>query len=643
MSLEYASPFVIAEETIDRVRRQTGLASLIGETVKLVRRGRSFVGLCPFHKEKTPSFHVNEERGFYHCFGCSASGDVFKFVSETEGLSFVEAVRRLAERAGIEVEDNASAADRLKRAEARRRREELYDVSNAAAAYFERMLLEHPLAEHARKELERRGLTSSSATDTIADALQSFRVGYAPYGWGNLAEHFRDTQLNPRAAEAVGLLVPRKGGGGHYDRFRHRLMFAVIDATGRVVGFSGRSLDDPSEAELNQAGVEALSSTRSDPPAKYVNSPESPIYRKREVVFGLYQARQALRTEGQSLVVEGNFDVVSLHARGIRNVVAPLGTAFTADQAAQLKRYVPTVVLLFDGDAAGRRAVSAAREPCQDAGLMARVASLPAGADPDDLVREHGAESIRRLVHGAQGLVEHLIDTALDSGFSAGDAQTQAAKIKEVVEILSSTTDPAVRALAEQHADRIASRLGIADARTFRTLRSQVLRALRPRSGGAEEAGRRAQPARRRSAQDALGMAIFGAFLDYPALLTTEEAVAGAEWLNGDSAAAIAALRQAHDEGNLENPELVLAKLPPSIHPFAASRLAAPKHEQLEDARSELIENLEKLKRLELRRQNTEELEEIERAQKSGDFEQEMQLLREQMRRARERHGLEER
>ncbi len=634
---------MIAEETIDRVRRQTGLASLIGETVKLVRRGRSFVGLCPFHKEKTPSFHVNEERGFYHCFGCSASGDVFKFVTETEGLSFVEAVRRLAERAGIEVEDNASAADQLKRAEARRRREELYDVSNAAAAYFERMLLEHPLAEHARKELERRGLTSTSATDTIADALQSFRVGYAPYGWGNLADHFRDTQLNPRAAETVGLLVPRKGGGGHYDRFRHRLMFAVIDATGRVVGFSGRCLDDPTEAELRQAGVEALSTTRTDPPAKYVNSPESPIYRKREVVFGLYQARQALRTEGQSLVVEGNFDVVSLHARGIRNVVAPLGTAFTVDQAAQLKRYVPTVVLLFDGDAAGRRAVTAAREPCQDAGLMARVASLPAGADPDDLVREHGAESIRRLVHGAQGLVEHLIDTALDSGFSAGDAQTQAAKIKEVVEILSSTTDPAIRALAEQHADRIASRLGIADARTFRTLRSQVLRALRPRPGGGSEAATGPQLARRRSAQDGLGMAILGAFLDYPALLTTQEAVAGAEWLNGDSAAAIAALRQAHDEGNLEKPELVLAKLPPSIHPFAASRLAAPKHEQLEDARNELIENLEKLKRLELRRQNTEELEELERAQKSGDFEQEMQLLREQMRRARERHGLEER
>ncbi|MEZ4227387.1 MAG: DNA primase [Polyangiaceae bacterium] len=637
--LEYASPFVIADDTIDRVRRQTGIVSLIGETVKLVRRGRSFVGLCPFHKEKTPSFHVNEERGFYHCFGCSVSGDAFKFVMETEGLSFIEAVRRLAERAGIEVEEDQNADDQRRRAEHRRRREELYDVSNVAAAYFERMLLEHPLAEFARAELERRGLATASATDTVADALQSFRVGYAPYGWAGLADHLRDSGLSARAAETVGLLVPRKSGGGHYDRFRHRLMFAVIDATGRVVGFSGRVLDEPAPEALRTAGIDALGTARSEPPAKYVNSPESPIYKKREVVFGLYQARQALRSENYCVVVEGNFDVVSLHARGIRHVVAPLGTAFTSEQAMMLKRYVPTVVLLFDGDAAGRRAVGAAREPCQEAGLITKVASLPDGQDPDDLVRSSGAESIRRLVGGAQGIVEHLIDAALDSGFALGDAQTQAAKLKEVVDILAATQDPAVRALAEQHADRIASRLGIEDARSFRALRGEVLKALRPGGPSRPTAERR----RPRRPQDALGLAVFGAFLDYPELLTTQEAVAGAAWLSGDIAAAIAALRQTFDMGGLENPELVLAKLPPSIHPFAASRLAAPKHERLEHAQAELYENLEKLKRLELRRQNTEELEDLERAQKSGDFEQEMQLLREQMRRARKRHGLEER
>jgi DNA primase len=636
-------PLVIAEDTIDRVRRQTGIVSLIGETVKLVRRGRSFVGLCPFHKEKTPSFHVNEERGFYHCFGCSVSGDVFKFVMETEGMSFVEAIRRLAERAGIEVDDSASAADQARNAETRRRRDELYEASNIAAAYFERMLLEHPLGVYAAQELERRGLHAENATDTVADALQSFRVGYAPYGWAGLADHFKELGHSPRAGESVGLIVPRKSGGGHYDRFRHRLMFAVIDSSGRVVGFSGRALDEPTEQELTAAQLEPLLSTRTEPPAKYVNSPESPIYRKREVVFGLYQARQALRSEGQCIVVEGNFDVVSLHARGIRNVVAPLGTAFTGDQATQLKRYVPTVVLMFDGDSAGQRAVASAREPCQHAGLMARVASLPQGTDPDDLVRQHGAESIRRLVHGAQGIVEHLIDSALDSGFTAGDAQAQAAKIKEVVQILSSTPDPAVRALAEQHADHIAARLGIADARTFRTLRAEIVKALRPAAAPGEGPAPRPAGARSRRPDDALGLAIFGAFLDYPELLTTQEAVAGAEWLTGDCAAAIAALRQVHDAGMLEKPEVVLAKLPASIHPFAASRLAAPKHERLEDARGELVENLEKLKRLELRRQNSEELEDLERAQKSGDFEQEMQLLREQMRRARERHGLEER
>ncbi len=632
----YASRCVIGQETIDRVRRQTGIVSLIGETVKLVHRGRSHVGLCPFHKEKTPSFHVNEERGFYHCFGCSASGDVFKFVMEVEGLSFVEAVRRLAERGGIEIVETASDQDRGRQAEARRRQQELFDVNNAAAAFFERMLREHPLAGHAAAELERRGLGAVSPTDEVADALQAFRVGYAPYGWGALADHLREAGLDHRAAESVGLLVPRKSGAGHYDRFRHRLMFAIIDLQGRVIGFSGRCLDDPSEEELREARIEAVHGNRDEKPAKYVNSPESPIYKKREAVFGLYQARQALRTEGAAVIVEGNFDVVSLHAHGIKNVIAPLGTAFTLEQAQQIKRFSPTLTLLFDGDAAGRNAAASAREPCRTAGLTVRVAVLPEGADPDDVVRNQGAEAIRRTLRAARGLMEHLIDIALDGGFSAADARGRVAKIHEVAELLASEDDPAVRAMAEQHADRIAEKLGIADVRTFRALRATVRQAL---SGNSQRA---AAPAAA-SAADRFGQAILGALLDYPELLTREEVVVGVELVDGDAAAAIAALRQSLDGGRLEIPETVLAKLPPSIHPFAAARLAAPRHERLEDAIKELSDNVDKLRKLELKRQSGEVVEELQRVAASGDFEQEVELLREQMRRARERHGLEER
>src|SRR5689334_6321990 len=231
---------MIGKDSIDRVRSQTKIVELVGETVKLQRRGRSFTGLCPFHKEKSPSFHVNPERGFYHCFGCHESGDAIKFVQKLEGLDFIEAVKRLAERTGIEFVDNVSDAERREQAEARRRSEELFEVSDVAAAYFERMLREHPLASFAQEELARRSLVPEQPTDSVADALQAFRVGYAPYGWDGLSKHLRDSRSSLSAAQKVGLVLERKSGSGYYDRFRHRLMFAVMDSKGRVVAFSGR-------------------------------------------------------------------------------------------------------------------------------------------------------------------------------------------------------------------------------------------------------------------------------------------------------------------------------------------------------------------------------------------------------------------
>ncbi|MBK7586384.1 MAG: toprim domain-containing protein [Myxococcales bacterium] len=631
---------MIGQETIDRVRAHTAIVALVGETVKLQKRGRSFTGLCPFHKEKTASFHVNEERGFYHCFGCGAHGDAFRFLMELEGLSFVEAIRRLAERAGITIVEHHDERERKAEVEARRRQEELYAVGNVAAEFFERMLREHSLGRHAERELEKRELRADDPTGPIADALQAFRIGYAPYGWDALASHLRDAGMSHLAAEQVGLLVPRKSGSGHYDRFRHRLMFAVLDLQGRVIAFSGRALPDPEDAELRSLGVERIGGgAPAEPPAKYVNSPESPIYKKREAVFGLYQAKSAIRDCGVAVLVEGNFDVMSLHARGIKNVVAPLGTAFTAEQARLVKRFAPNVTLLFDGDSAGRRAVIASRDSCKQSGLMAKVATLPQGTDPDELVREHGAEAIRRVVGAARGMLEYLIDTALDS-FSGTDAHARAAKLKEITELLAAEDDPAVRALAEQHADRVAAHLGMGDDRTFRALRSSVLAGMR--SGEASPPPRAAAPDRARSTagRAEIEQVIFGALLDYPALLGDDEVLAGVDLVEGDVAGGVAALRQACQDGELQNPELILAKLGPSIHPFASARLAAPRHERLEDARLELLQNVEKLKRLELKRRRSEVVAELQRAASVGDVDQEMALLREHMRRTRERHGL---
>jgi DNA primase len=415
-----------------------------------------------------------------------------------------------------------------------------------------------------------------------------------------------------------------------------------------VVGFSGRALIDPAPAELQQVGA-SPNPTRSDEGvAKYVNSPESPIYRKRELVFGLYQARQSLRTDGECLLVEGNFDVVSLHAQGLRSAVAPLGTAFTVEQARQIKRFCPSIVLLFDGDEAGRRAVRTAREPCREAALFAKVGSLPDGTDPDEFCRTHGPDAVRRIVSASRGVLEHLVDSALASGFSALDLHSKAAKIKEVAELIRVEDDPAVRALAEQHADRIAQRLGISDVRTFRMLALEVRRALEESTDNPQQNNRGPQPqppARARSPdrREAISEEILGALLDYPELLDTPEVVDATALIEGDLAAAIAALRQ-WTFGSLRTPpEEVLAKLPSPIHSFALARLAAPRHDRLEDARTELFGNLQKLKRLELERRKSEVVEELQRVAATGDFEQELVLLRDQMNRARERHGLGER
>jgi DNA primase len=461
--LGYAQGWMIGQETIDRVRRETKIVELVGESVKLQRRGRSFTGLCPFHKEKTPSFHVNAERGFYHCFGCHASGDAIKYVQETEGVDFVEAVRSLAERAGIDIIENESDAERKQQLEQRRKQQELYDIGDRAAEYFERMLREHPLSEHARAELARRGLVPSSPTDAIADALQAFRLGYAPYGWDGLVRFLKESGLSARAAETVGLLAPRKTGSGHYDRFRHRLMFAVIDVQGRVVAFSGRALPEPTAEELRAAGVESLGSGGTgEAPAKYVNSPESPVYKKREAVFGLYQSRQALRGGDPCLIVEGNFDVVSLHARGIRNVVAPLGTAFTVEQAKQIRRFTTDVVLMFDGDSAGKRATNASREPCQVAELTAKVVTLPLGKDPDDFVRERGPEGVTQLLKHARGILEYLIDLALSEELLQEGAEARAKSVQFVTKLIASEKDATLRDLAETFADGlVAARLKI--------------------------------------------------------------------------------------------------------------------------------------------------------------------------------------
>ncbi|MFO0761039.1 MAG: DNA primase [Byssovorax sp.] len=668
---------MISTNTIARVKERTDLVALVGETVKLTRRGRSFTGLCPFHKEKTPSFHVNAERGFFHCFGCKESGGAIDFVMKIEGRTFPEAVRMLAEKHGIEIEETLTDQERREAQAARRAKEDLYAVNNLAATYFERCLgaSPHPLAHYARAELARRGLSLGDTgvgndqvgeAARIPDTIQAFRIGYAPFGWDGLAMYFKQQGISPVVGERVGLLVPRSSGSGHYDRFRHRLMFAVIDVLGRVIAFSGRALPDPTPAELSDLKLSGPSQQADNAPAKYINSPESPIYTKGEHLFGLHQARQSIRQTGEAILVEGNFDVVALHARGITNVVAPLGTAFTADQAKLLKRFAPTVTVLFDGDNAGRKATRAARVPCREGGLSAKVATLPRGIDPDELVRKQGAEGLQRVLKGARGMLEYLIDDALEGeAFGGASLSEQLARVRAVADLLASEDDPTLRAMAKTYADRLSSKLVImgrspTDLHQLEQIMGRATAGAQAPPPGPSQTIERGDRARSRAQVDAIPLAILGALLDFPDLLDDPEVEEALGVLDGDAALGVAAMRQhlpsppedansgPTNAGENTHPGAnkglyaaeFLAQIPRPIHPFAVGRLASPRFELIGDAKFELLENARKLKRLSLTRENAAGVDQLHRAEAQGDVDSENALLREAALRARKKRGL---
>jgi len=685
---------MISPDTIALVKERTDLVALIAETVKLTRRGRSFVGLCPFHQEKTPSFHVNAERGFFHCFGCKESGGAVDFLMKTEGYSFPEAIRVLAERAGIEVTETATDQEKREASAARKAKEDLYAVNGAAATFFERCLRgsAQPLARYAREELARRELPLPEADDKvgeaarIGDTLQAFRVGYAPYGWDGLANYLKQQGISPVVAERVGLLVPRTSGSGHYDRFRHRLMFAVIDVMGRVIAFSGRALADPTPEELAALRISGPSAAPDAAPAKYINSPESPIYTKGEHLFGLHQARTAIRQSGEAILVEGNFDVVSLHARGLVTAVAPLGTAFTTAQAKLLKRFAPSVIVLFDGDNAGRKATRASRAPCREGGLDAKVVSLPRGMDPDDFVRKNGREAMERLLKNARGMREHLIEDALDGeAFRSGSLEEQRARIRAVTHLLSEENDPTLRAMAKTYADQLSSKL---------VMRGQPLASLRELEGAVEQAltsGSRAAPlppsqagvphdrARSRARADGIVLEMVGALLDFPELLDDPDVEDALGSLDGEAALAVVELRRTMarvaanagpphaspgayattgptDEAGTESTgparrspgveigvyaDEFLAQIPQSIHSFAVGRLASPAFDTADVARGVLLDNARKLSSLSLKRENAAEIEQLHRVEAHGDAAMENEMLRAMALRAKKRHGLE--
>ncbi len=383
----------IPSHFIDELLTRVDIVDVIDGRVALKKAGREYTACCPFHNEKTPSFTVSREKQFYHCFGCGAHGSAIGFLMEYEHMSFVEAVEELAGTAGLEVPREAGAA-----APADRGQQDLYELLGRAADYYRQQLRQHPRARQAQDYLKGRGLSGEIAAE--------FELGFAPPGWDNITAALG---ARPERLLAAGLLI-RRDSGGHYDRFRERIMFPIRDRRGRVVGFGGRVLGTADGA-------------------KYLNSPETPVFHKGSELYGLYQARKAVRKLERLVVVEGYMDVVSLAQFGVRNVVATLGTATTTEHLQRLFRVVPQVVFCFDGDRAGREAAWRALEnalPVLSEGRQINFMFLPDGEDPDSLVRQEGQAGFERRLENASPFSSYFFETlshAVDLGSIDGRAR----------------------------------------------------------------------------------------------------------------------------------------------------------------------------------------------------------------------------
>ena len=407
-----------SDQFLDELRARVGLADLVGRRVKLTRKGREHSGLCPFHKEKTPSFTVNEEKGFYHCFGCQAHGSVFDFVMETEGLSFPEAGEKLAGEAGLDV-----PRDTPEERERQKRRQTLMDVTETAAALYEKWL-RMPEGRPALEYLKRRGLDD--------DTIQRFRLGFAPASGNQLKVALARENIEEGLAVAAGLLIrpddDRGRGRDPYDRFRGRVMFPITDRRGRAIAFGGRILGD------------------GEP--KYLNSPETPLFHKGATLYGLNLAAPAARKTDRIIVTEGYMDVIALAQAGFHDAVAPLGTALTEDQVRLLWKVVREPVLCFDGDAAGQRAAAKAAERALahlKPGYGLRFAVLPAGEDPDSLVSAKGAAAMGAVLEAAEPLSEVLWRTE-SGGRIPSAAEDRAALQNRLNEHTRRIQDATVRA-----------------------------------------------------------------------------------------------------------------------------------------------------------------------------------------------------
>lgn len=403
---------------LEEIRERCDLVEIVSAHVALRKTGRTFVGLCPFHNEKTPSFHVNPERQIWKCFGCGEGGDVFKFVQKVDNLTFPQAVEQLARKVGVTIEKSEKAA------RAYSDRERILRANNAACAYFRQCL---DASSKAREYLLKRGLS--------ADAVERYKLGYAPEGWDGLLNYLQERRIDVADAVKAGLLVARESSMGFYDRFRDRLIFPIVDVSDRIIAFGGRALGDEQP--------------------KYLNSPESALFVKNRTLYGLNIARRAIPREDRVIVVEGYMDVIAAQSAGFENTVATMGTALTQEHVTVIARFTKNVVLAFDSDSAGMQAALRSAPMFEQSGFRVRIVSMPRGEDPDSLLRRGDVSRFAELIDRALPIPDYQVKLVLARHNLTTD-EGKTAALEEAIDVLAEVDNAVererlIRFLAKYH------------------------------------------------------------------------------------------------------------------------------------------------------------------------------------------------
>ena len=403
---------------VERVSEQTDILRIVQSYVPLKRRGNRYWGCCPFHQEKTASFSVLPDKGFFYCFGCHAGGNAFKFISLIENISYFDAIKLQAEKLGIPLPERKRSPQEVAR---EREIQDLRKVNELARDFFHNCLTMTRMGERGKAYFAGRGIRQ--------ETIEEFQLGYAPPAWDKLSTAFLKRGIKQEFLLASGLCAERKQGGGLYDRFRGRVIIPIADERGRVVGFGGRVLDDSTP--------------------KYLNTPETVLFNKRKLLFGLDRSHRAIQQEGRAIVVEGYMDAISVFDAGVHNVVASLGTAFTPEHAKKLLHYAPEICFCYDSDEAGQKATIRALTIVRDTGARVRVIVVPDGKDPDEFIRKHGADAFRALVEKALPLVEYRLRYVLShTNYDTLDGKVKA--LHEMMPVLAGIREAAVRSEYER-------------------------------------------------------------------------------------------------------------------------------------------------------------------------------------------------